>query len=316
MSDDRRDFIAEVAWLHHGYHRNQEEIASRLGVSRSTISRALADAERLGIVQVTVTVPMPRETQLAAELSTRIGVPATVGVRLAEDASSAAARMAARVIERIADGGDATIAVSWGRTMTEVAGFVRPRATSGLTVVDAVGHAGGTGMIPAVEVTRRLSVAFAACAEHLPAPVFLPDGRTREAIVASKPVSRVLQLARAADVTIVSVGVVGGASLLVSGGLIDSATMDRVVGAGAVGEILGWWFDADGREVSARVPVPVGLGLEDLRVSRRVIAVAGGEEKAGAVAAAIRGGIVREIVVDDGLAEALLRDESATATAT
>ena len=43
-------------------------------------------------------------------------------------------------------------------------------------------------------------------------------------------------------------------------------------------------------------------------MSRRVIAVAGGPEKAAAIRAALAGGIVHEIVIDDGLAESLLAD--------
>jgi DNA-binding transcriptional regulator LsrR (DeoR family) len=307
MSDERRDFLAEVAWLHHEFRLTQEEIAGRLGVSRSTISRALADAGRLGIVQVMVTVPLRREARLAADLTARLGSAARVGMRVGDESPTvAAARAAARLVERIADAGHATLAVSWGRTLAATAGLVRPRTTTGVAVVDAVGHAGGERMIPAVDVTRTLAAALGASVVHLPSPAFVEPGPSLEALTGSPPVRHALEVARAADVTLVSIGVAGETSLLLTEGLVDGPTMARLVSAGAVGEILGRWFDAAGREVDGHGPVAVGLSLADLRASRRVIGVTGGVEKAPAMLAALAGGIVHEIVIDDGLADALL----------
>lgn len=311
MTGDRRDFLVEVAWLHHEYRLTQDEIARRFDVSRSTISRALADAERQGIVQVVVTVPIRRGSRLAADLAARLGVAASVGVRVgAEPPTEAAARAAARLVERVGDAGHAMLAVSWGRTLAATARLVRPRTTTAVRVVDAVGHAGGVRMVPAVDVTRTLAAALGASVDHLPSPAFVAPGPSFDALVASEPISRVLELARAADVTLVSVGVVGDASQLRVEGLVDGPVMAYLVSAGAVGEILGRWYDAAGREVDAPGLAAVGLSLADLHASRRVVAVAGGAEKATALRAALAGGIVHEVVIDDDLAEALLAEDA------
>ena len=307
MTDVRRDLLVEVAWLHHEYRLTQEEIARRFGVSRSTISRALADAERLGIVQVVVTEPLRREARLAADLATGPGIAATVGIRVGDEAPRhAAARAASRLVERIADAGHATIVVSWGRTLAATASMVRPRTTVDVVVADAVGHAGGERMTPAVDVTRTLAAALGASVVHIPSPAFTDDGPSYDALVASAPVRRALGIARTADATLVSIGVAGPASLLLEEGLVDAETTADLLEAGAVGETLGRWYDAAGREVDAPGYAAVGLSLADLRASRRVIGVAGGAEKAPAILAALAGGIVRELVIDDGLAEALL----------
>jgi len=305
--DDRRDFLAEVAWLHHEFGFTQEAIARRFDVSRSSISRALADAERQGIVQVVVTVPMPREARLAADLMRRLSAPATVGLRVSGEPSHlAAARAAARVMERIGDGGSVTIALSWGRTLAAAAGLVRPRATTAVLVVDAIGHPGASALTPTVDVTRALGAGLGANVVHLPSPAFVTSGESLAVLLATEPVHQALATARAADVTFVSVGVAGAGSLLLGEGLIAPEAMAELLAAGAAGEVMGRWIDSSG----VGLPVPgleeVGLTLDDLRASRRVIAVAGGAEKAPAMLAALRGHIITELVVDDGLAEALL----------
>jgi len=315
VTDDRRELIVEAAWLHHEFGLTQDEVARRLGVSRSTVSRALSEAERLGIVQVVVTVPMRREARLAAALGGHLGITATVGARVGDETSSAAAaRAAARLVERIAGAGRLTIATSWGRTLSVMARLVRPRAAAGIQVVDAVGHAGGGRFVPAADVSQSLAAALGAAVIHVPAPAFVAEASTRAALLASPPVVQALEIARTADLILVSVGIVGADSLLVEEGLVDPSAAQAVVRAGAVGEILGRWYDEAGRDVTGPGPVAVGLSLDDLRGARRVIAVAGGAAKAAAVHAAVAGGIVHEIVLDDELAEALLAGPPAAGT--
>lgn len=315
MTGDRAEYLAEVALLHHEYHLTQEEIARRFDVSRSTISRALADAERQGIVQVVVTVPIRRELRLAAEIAARLGVAARVGIHVGDEGPTmTAARAAAQLVERIGDAGHATLAVSWGRTLAATARLVRSRITSDVRVVDAVGHPSSERMVPAVDVTRTLAAALGAAVVHLPSPAFVAPGPSRDALVESEPVKRALELARGADITLVSVGVVGAASLLRSEVFVDDAMMARLEAAGAVGEILGRWYDAAGWDVDAGTPAAIGLSLADLRASHRVVGVAGGAEKAAPLRAALAGGIVHEVVIDDGLAEALLDADQAPVT--
>jgi DNA-binding transcriptional regulator LsrR (DeoR family) len=179
----------------------------------------------------------------------------------------------------------------------------------GVTVVDAVGHVGGDQMVPAVDVTRTLAAALGAAVIHLPSPAFV-DAPSIAGLLASGPVRDALHVARTADITVVSIGVVGEASLLRLEGLIDASAMARLEAAGAVGEILGHWYDAQGGEVGVSDAAVVGLSPADLRASRRVVAVAGGADKAVSLRAALAGGIVHEVVIDDGLAAALLEGAS------
>ena len=209
-------------------------------------------------------------------------------------------------MERIGDGGNVTIALSWGRTLAAAAGLVRPRATTAVRVVDAIGHPGTSALTPTVDVTRALGAALGAGVVHLPSPAFVTSGESLAILLATEPVQQALATARSADVTFVSVGVAGEGSLLLGEGLIAPDAMAALLAAGAVGEVMGRWIDATG----VGLPVPgqdeVGLTLDDLRASRRVIAVAGGADKASALLAALRGRVVTELIVDDGLAEALL----------
>jgi len=85
---------------------------------------------------------------------------------------------------------------------------------------------------------------------------------------------------------------------------------------GAVGDMLGEWFDANGRIVSAATSSRrIGLGLDRLREMPNVVGVAGGRHKAEAVLGAIRGGFLKVLVTDENTAEELLAKGSVTAGA-
>ncbi|MFH2071470.1 MAG: sugar-binding domain-containing protein, partial [Actinomycetota bacterium] len=164
MDSDRHTLLIRTAWLYHKHGLTQSEVAERLGVSRSTVSRALDEALRVGIVEVNVTEALPEATRLADALRERYPLKrAVVGIRLEDqDPSEAAAAGMGPAIEQLVSQGALTIAAGWGRTLAAATRSTRPRVTSGVTVVDAVGHATAGVIAPAVIVTDMLAAALSA----------------------------------------------------------------------------------------------------------------------------------------------------------
>ncbi len=311
MAEDttRQDLAIRVAWLYHDRKLTQQEIANRLGLSRSTISRVLTEAERDGIIRVVITQPLPEAAQLAEALIERYELAgAIVGTALdGESPALAAAIATARRLESIAASGSVTIAAGWGRTIALSAGETRPIPTSEVILVDAFGHTTTDDTTAAVEVTNTLARKFDARVMHVPSPGFAPSTEIAGTFLSSPPVARALKKARSADVILVSVGIIGCESLLVAEGFMSEEAMNEVTDAGAVGEVFGWYFDADGSSVAAPTLHPIALTLDDLRKASRVIGVAGGIEKTDAIRGAIAAGILDELAIDETLAEELLR---------
>ena len=311
MAEDntRQDLAVRVAWLYHDRQLTQQEIADRLGLSRSTISRVLTEAERDGIIRVVITQPLPESARLAEALIERYELAgAVVGTSLdGESPALAAAIATARRLESIAASGSVTIAAGWGRTIALSAGETRPIPTSDVTIVDAFGHTTTDDTTAAVEVTNTLARKFDARVMHVPSPGFAPSTEIAGTFLSSPPVARALRKARSADVLLVSVGIIGCESLLVAEGFMTEEAMNEVIEAGAVGEVFGWYFNAAGNSVEAPSLHPVALTLDDMRNACRVIGVAGGVEKADAIRGAIASGILDEIAIDETLAEELLK---------
>ena len=303
------DVALRAAWMYHDQGYTQAEIASRLGVSRSTISRALQRAEREGIVEIRLTVALTELAKLEAELLAAYPLLHEVAIAPLRDGESrrnATARTTARLIESVFAASTPSVAIGWGRTLAAAAALVRPRNVGSSQVIDAVGHAHSIRGAAATDVSTTLGAAFAVGAVHVPAPALVRDRETARRLRSEEQVRHALDAARRAEVTIVSIGAVTPDTALVAPDLLATEELETLAAAGAVGDILGRFFDSDGVPVTQHGIYWIGLDIEDLRSSHRVVAVAGGTGKVTAIRAAIASGILDAIVTDEATGRELL----------
>ena len=89
--------------------------------------------------------------------------------------------------------------------------------------------------------------------------------------------------------------------------MLSAHDFEELEKAGAVGEICGRFYDKNGRECLTpwrdRV---LSIGLDQIRRIPQVIAVIAGGNRAAAISAAIRGGLVKALVIDEVAASFLL----------
>jgi DNA-binding transcriptional regulator LsrR (DeoR family) len=101
-----------AASLYYEGDATQAEIAKRLGVSRATVSRLLAEARRAGIVRIQVIAPIDRDLDALGErLAAALGLDAvwipgvstrgTVGENLSDAATFCSSRRAGRSMRRL-----------------------------------------------------------------------------------------------------------------------------------------------------------------------------------------------------------------------
>ena len=109
------------------------------------------------------------------------------------------------------------------------------------------------------------------------------------------------------DALAMAAGDISERSLLMRDGLPSDTTRQDLIDAGAVGDVLGYVLDAEGRLVDHRINSRViGIELDDLRAIPNVILAAGGAHKVPIIRAVLRLGVINTIVTDEETARALL----------
>jgi DNA-binding transcriptional regulator LsrR (DeoR family) len=310
--------LAEVAQLYYAEDFTQEQIARRIGGSRSNVSRMLKEARARGLVEIRIRSPLGTIPELQEALRERTGLAECLvlstsgrGARASESGSIAGkiGALAARYMqESISDGN--IVGVGWSSTVYHhvvSSGYLREKR--GVAVCQLMGSVGDS--IPelnGMHIAARLAAALGASAHYLHAPMLVADSAVRDALMRDQSIRKTLSVARRADVTVVGVGAVDRDSGQYRTGYLNDSDLEYIRGRGAVGEVCGSYFLRDGSfcpvEMNERT---IALDFESMvRVPTR-IGVSWGVKKALANVSVARSGVVNVLITDEDTAREMLR---------
>jgi DNA-binding transcriptional regulator LsrR (DeoR family) len=304
------ELMTRVASQYYLEGMTQEAVARSLRLSRPTVGRLLDRARTVGIVEITVNVPPDLGLRVEADLVAEFGLDRVLLVNDQSDESgqrASVARAAAAFLKRQLGDGD-LVALGMGRNVGAVPDLVGTPPTRAVTFVSAIGGSPlvDTGVNPN-EICRRLAEAFGGSAEVLYAPAYAETPAVREAFMSHEGVRAVLGRARAAGVALIGIGNARDDSAVVRMGCFSVAEMRRLRDHGAVGDILGSFFDAEGHAVVE------GMGDRVVAIDRRdleripcVVAVSSERDKADAILGALRSRMVNVLATSLSTARSVL----------
>ncbi|MFI5778999.1 sugar-binding transcriptional regulator [Nocardia sp. NPDC051570] len=303
-----------AAQLYHLDGATQAEIAAILGVSRPTAGRLIARARAQGLVRIEVGVPEElRETvhgEVERELEAAFGLTEAVVLGVLIEGSPTGLRSMAHaavgVLTRRLRPTD-TLGFTWGPETIAVARELGSKAARCATVVQLDGAMTASDYQTGVEFTLgRCASQLRAAPLRLHAPLYA-DAATVTALHRDSVLGRALAAGRAADVMMFGVGTVSTATTLFEGSYLDTTILDELRGLGAVGEIGGRFFRADGRDITGSLAArTVSVDLDAVRACRTTVLIAGGAARYGAVLGALRGRLATILVTDIECARWLL----------
>lgn len=305
------DVLRMAATLYYVDGLGQTEVANFVHVSQTKISRLLSAALERGIVRINVEQYNARNEKLEQQLCAEFGLKSAAVIKTAKSANAEAARQtvghfgAPIVSALLLNGG--VLALGGGRSVADVVRRFRRGDLRRLTIVQAMGSIeANISQVDALELGRFVVGLWGGEFLTLSTPAFVPDKKTRDFFLASDQIQSVWQRLRNADAALVGVGPLEQ-SVYIERGVLNANDVALLRNAGAVGEICGRFFDAKGRECNSPWRNrAVSVELDQLRKIPQVIGVAAGPERAAAVAGAMRGGLLKTLLIDEAGAQALL----------
>jgi DNA-binding transcriptional regulator LsrR (DeoR family) len=310
--DHRRAAAAyAVARMYFEDGLSQADIAARLSVSASTVSRLLSEARESGIVRFELRAPMP-ESALGEELAAALALRRVV---VAPGDGDSRAAIIPAALDELADHALApgqVLALGWGRALWEVSGS-RQLALTGVHVVPAVGGMEETEPpFQGNEIVRRAAEHGGAVAHLLHAPA-LPNATLRRALLDDPAIEAVLGLWDRLDAAIVGIGVPPGQPGSFLPSYVTSIAARRALRT-AAGDIATRYFDLAGTPVTYPGEERLlAVSREQLQAAGTVIGVAAGAEKVRPIVAAGRARMLHVLVTDAATAAAALELAQATA---
>jgi len=312
----RDDQLLLAARLYYIDGLSQSEVARLAGVSQSKISRLLALARERGVVQIKVPDYNPRRPELEHRLCRELGLDEAIVIhsipeQTAQDLRHAIGYFAGRVVSQWIEPAG-TVALAGGRSIQALVQHMRPEpAAAGVTFIQAMGHIDASpGPYDALELCRALAHRWRGAFLTLNTPAMLPDAETCRRLLDLDQVSNVLRRVSKASLALVGIGTPEN-SVFVERKVIGPREHEALRKARAVGEILGRYFDQDGNEVDtpfrSRV---VSVAFRELKRVKNVAAIVAGGNRAAAIRAAARGGLIKTLVIDEHRALCVLGETS------
>lgn len=284
------------------------DIAKELKISRFKVARLLEEALRTGLVRIEIGAAGDVDLDLSARLAEALGLHECLvvetGTTAVPQGRQRLAVAAAAYVSEVLVPGD-VLGMTWAREVYAMVGQLTrlPR----VEVVQLCGAA----QLPDDDASPVESVVQAARLAGTKghvffAPLIVDDEEAAAAVLRQPSVGQALAQARRVTRAVVGIGRWAPQTSTIHDAVRPHVRAD-VHAAGAIGEIAGVFFDAEGSivrpELSRRV---VSIGEEALLAIPHVCGIVLGAAKEPAVRAAVRGGIVDSLVVDSALGRALL----------
>ena len=299
-----------AAWLYYVHGLTQAAVADHLGISRVKVHRLVARAHQQNWVKVFVEGSTAEGIALEQALKQQFGlqycnvVPSDIE-RASKDPESgfrglgsAAALYLHQYLEQHPK---CSIGIGHGRTLAAVADALPRLSRPQSQFVSILGSLTRRSTANPFDVIYRLAERTGGAGYFVPAPFFVDSVDDAEILRGQRVVKSVLELARRTDLILVGIGNLRNTPA------IYETERKALASDGIVGEVLGQFLDSEGRVVDcAMAQRSISLRLDELR-GRPVIGVAGGADKAAAILATLRSGVLSGLVTDETTARTLLQ---------
>jgi DNA-binding transcriptional regulator LsrR (DeoR family) len=280
-----------AAWMYYVEEMTQNEIAQKLGVGRVTVVRLLAAARERNEVRISIGDRLAECVAAERALESRFGIDEAIVVPLSARGADATAPIAAATGAYVSSlvRADMRIGVGWGRTLVSALAYIDERSVDRLSVVSLLGGIIKARKFNPAEFAWRLASLFQADCYLMTAPLLVDSAATRQTLIERCGLADIFELAKSLDAVLLGAAGTGADQTSHQSKFISNADRASVVRAGAVGDMLFNFFDANGKLVDHPINERVMSVPLDIikKVPVRVLA-AGGASKVHALAGALK----------------------------
>ncbi|MCP4141762.1 MAG: sugar-binding transcriptional regulator [Chloroflexi bacterium] len=311
--EEKLEKLADVAEMYFVEGLTQSEIAKKVDVTRSMVSRMLTEARQRGIVKIHIERPYSYNSDLQAELSKRFRLKkAVVFCHAGENATEYLSRLgevSAQELNSLLKN-QMVLGVAWGTALSATIDALESRLLDDIKIVQLVGALGGRNLtIDGHSVVRRLVEKLGGEGYYLNVPYIVDSLETVETLMQASGVKETMDLVSRCDVGLFGVGSVElDYSTFYADGYLILDEMQGLERYGALGNVCGLFFDENG-EGTAREFQDRSFTIrkrELMKIPTR-IGVAGGVGKPKAILGALRGQYVNYLITDDHTATEILQ---------
>ena len=315
---NKASLLSEIAYMYYIEGLSQNDIAEKMFISRSRISRLLDEAKSEGIVEINIKFVSDRNYQLEEFLKNTMGLKDArvyndVG-RNAEETFNGVCNFAAEYfISRIKP--KMCVGLTHGMLFSKIADIIErdyPPQKLDLNMVQLIGHhsspqAGTT----APDVMSRIVRHYGGSIHCLNAPIYIENDSLKAGLLREPLINETLDVAHSIDMALIGVKAINSSAQMkkqvIWAGYVKDETLDELISLGTCGHILGRAIDVDGNQINHFINrCIIGLELSYLSKVKEVICIATGAERGPVVSGATNGKYINVLITDRSCAQQVM----------
>ncbi|KGQ70465.1 DNA-binding transcriptional regulator [Chelonobacter oris] len=313
---DELRLLVKIANLYYIDKMKQSDIARKLNLSQSFVSRALARSLSEGIVKINIVQPAEVFLNLENRLQEKFSLDQVVIVDIDETNDSATIKKAigsaaAYYLQTTIRDNELIGLSAWSDTIKAMTEQLPKQAIKAKGVVQLLGGVGINGSVQANFMTHELADKLNCQPFLLPAQSLTGTMNYKNELFSSNEIASVVSQFKDIDVALIGIGMLEPSLLLKNSGLYYKEEMlGFLASKGAVGDICLHYYDQNGVPILSENEDPIiGMPLNLVKECPRVVALAGGKEKVGAILGALKGGYIDVLITDKFVAAKLLNED-------
>ncbi|MGD9125706.1 MAG: sugar-binding domain-containing protein, partial [Desulfarculaceae bacterium] len=201
-----------------------------------------------------------------------------------------------------------TLGLGWGKTLRAAINYIPQRSQSGISVVSLFGG------LPRSVTTNPYDIASAVARRvdasecyYIAAPMFVSSRQVRDTLMSQELFSRVFERAAQVDLALVGAGDLTAKATNVVLGALTPEEWKSLLAAGAVGELFGYFLDAQGNLVDHSLNQRImGPNWQDMLNIPFIAMAAGGLQKVPILRAVLNQGFIHMLITDELTAREVL----------
>lgn len=307
---ERKKFLSKIARLYYSERLTQQEIAGRLNISRTKVSRYLDEARKDKIVEIKINLPEEDYSNLEYRIEKSFKIKECIVVPTFENNEEILKMMTGplnNLFERILAGGS-YLGIGWGSSLKGISDYINVSGKSDIKVVPIIGGLGkiGTG-VHTNSVAKNIADRLGSISYMIHSPAVLDSKEIREIVENDSNTREIIKLYEKIDTALVGLSDIGPDSTLIKTGSFSLEEFKYLDSLGVVGDVNLIFINENGKHVPNRIDERiVRISPDRLKKVKNVVGVAFGRRKLKVILGALRGGLINILFTDEKTAENII----------
>lgn len=309
-NDQKIQRMIEIAKMYYFYNMTQNEIAKQLSISRPLVSKLLNDAITSGIVTININYPKAYTGNLADELMKKFKLKDVFIINQTPitDIDSFIAEKSLGYFEKILEE-TKYLGIGWGSIISNITDILEKKEKSLKRLKGKVVPLIGNSNIPfkgfhSNELVKIFGIKTGLTPNYLFSPAFFTSEQEKEIFTSIENYREILNIWEKLDTAIIGINshpsVPDLATALRFGNILSEKK--------AVGNILSYYFDKNGKVISGENDFSIEIPLKVLKKVKKVIGIVPSNVNKNAIIGILNAKLITHLIITSDSAKSILKD--------